>query len=53
MVLVVDTWDEKLKLVVDWDEMYETMVEVLYYSIRIEMMMDNYLPNRDLFYQLF
>jgi hypothetical protein len=28
MVLGVDRWDEKLKWVVDWNEMYEKLVEV-------------------------
>jgi hypothetical protein len=53
MILVVDTWDRKLKWVVDWNGMYEKMVQVPQHSIRNEMMMNNYLLNRDLLYQPF
>ena len=51
MVHELDTSDEKVILAVDWNEMYEKLVEVPWYSIQIEWMMHNYLLNKEMIYQ--
>jgi hypothetical protein len=51
MVLVLDTLIEKVFVVVDWNEMYEKMVEVPSNSIQIETKMQNYLVDKELIYQ--
>jgi hypothetical protein len=51
MVLVLDTLIEKVFVVVDWNEMYDKMVEVPSNSIQIETKMQNYLVDKELIYQ--
>ena len=51
MAFVLDTLVEKALAVVDWNEMYEKMVEVPLNSIQIETMMQNYLVDKELIYQ--
>ncbi len=45
---MLDTLDEKASLFVDWNEMYEKLVEVPWHSIQ---MMQNYLLDKELIYQ--